>query len=91
MKYFLMGAVGSAFLLMGMAFLYGASGTTDLGVMARTLATGEFGWVNSVEGDAPQHLAGWTMTVVGIGLLLVGLGFKVGMAPFHLMFSQHPA
>lgn len=68
-KYFVMGAFASAFLLMGIAFIYGASGTTDL----RRLVT-DFGYVVSHSG---------TLLYAGVALILVGFGFKVGMVPFH--------
>ncbi len=70
LKYFLVGAFASAFLLLGIAFIYGASGTTDLVLLhqnAAALATG----------DARLYL------MLGLGLLGVGLGFKVAAVPFH--------
>jgi NADH-quinone oxidoreductase subunit N len=68
-KYFLLGAVASGFLLYGMALLYGATGSTrfvDLAV-----------WVSA-------HPALSPLFIVGTALLLVGFGFKVAAAPFHL-------
>lgn len=69
MKYFLLGAFSSAFLLYGIALLFGATGTTNVSVMAPLLATGL--------ADNPMFLA-------GAALLLVGLGFKVAAVPFHV-------
>ena len=66
MKYLLMGAFSSAFLLYGIAFIYGATGSTNL---ATILVTGS------------QN--GW-MLAAGIMLMIVGLGFKVGLVPFHM-------
>jgi NADH-quinone oxidoreductase subunit N len=66
-KYFFTGAFSSSFLLYGIAFLYGASGTTFLPAMGKAL-----------QGGSVSPLA-----VVGAGLLLVGFGFKVGSVPFH--------
>ncbi len=69
MKYFLLGAFASAFLLYGVAMSYGAAATTSIQGLARALA----GTTGS------QALA-----VVGAMLLLVGLGFKVSLVPFHM-------
>ncbi|EEH64633.1 proton-translocating NADH-quinone oxidoreductase, chain N [Gleimia coleocanis DSM 15436] len=67
LKYFILGAFASAFLLMGGALLYGATGTLSLSMMARVLP------------QSPALLFG----LVGCLLVLVGLLFKVGAAPFH--------
>ncbi len=68
-KYFLLGGVASAFLLYGIAFTYGATGTTNLVGIASFLSH------NLLENNV--------MLLAGMGLLLVGLGFKVAAAPFH--------
>ena len=68
MKYFLLGAFASAFLLFGIAMLYGYAGTMSLGGIADALAT-------QTGGDA--------ILLTGTGLLGVGLLFKVGAVPFH--------
>ncbi|MCK4631728.1 MAG: NADH-quinone oxidoreductase subunit N [candidate division Zixibacteria bacterium] len=68
-KYFVMGAFASAFLLMGIAFVFGASATTDL---RRIVA--DFSYI--------IYHSGLYM-YVGIALILVGFGFKIGMVPFH--------
>src|SRR5436190_12673093 len=70
LKYFLLGAFSSAFLLYGIALLYGATGTTSLPAIALRI-----GVVNS--GSAVLLLA-------GIAFLLVGFGFKVATVPFHM-------
>jgi NADH-quinone oxidoreductase subunit N len=69
MKYFLLGAFASAFLLFGVAMAYGAAATTSIHGLARALggSTGS------------QALA-----LVAALLLLVGLGFKVSLVPFHM-------
>jgi NADH-quinone oxidoreductase subunit N len=70
LKYFLLGAFASAFLLYGIALVYGASGTTNLtllGAQVRALGLGKS-----------------TMLLIGLPLLLVGFGFKVAAVPFHM-------
>src|SRR5579883_2879942 len=67
-KYFLLGAFASAFLLYGIAFFYGATGCTRLGAIAQAVGRG---------GLTPTML-------VGTALLLVGFGFKVALVPFHV-------
>jgi NADH-quinone oxidoreductase subunit N len=69
MKYFLLGAFSSAFLLYGIALCYGATGSTNLLAIAR--ATGD------PTGDG-------TLLLAGVGLLAVGFLFKVSAVPFHM-------
>ncbi|HEY2920874.1 MAG TPA: NADH-quinone oxidoreductase subunit N, partial [Candidatus Binatia bacterium] len=69
MKYFLMGAFATGFLLYGIALIYGATGSTNLNLIAEYLAKQPSEW--------PPYLIG------GGFLLLVGFAFKVGAAPFH--------
>ena len=69
LKYLIIGSVGSATLLYGLAFLYGATGSTDFSGIARALATGDLL-------DDP-------LLLTGIGLSAVGLAFKASIAPFH--------
>lgn len=64
-KYLLLGAMASAFLVYGIAFVYGASGTTNLLDLGRMIPT------------QPVLLS------VGLGLLMVGLAFKIALVPFH--------
>jgi NADH-quinone oxidoreductase subunit N len=70
MKYFITGSFSSAFLLYGVALLYGASGSTS---MARIAA--------AVAAAGPSTA---TLALLGTGLLLVGFGFKVASVPFHM-------
>jgi NADH-quinone oxidoreductase subunit N len=68
LKYFLLGSFATAFLLYGIALIYGATGTTNYAAI-RELA--------SLQGESQAT------AVIGMGLLLVGFGFKVALAPFH--------
>jgi NADH-quinone oxidoreductase subunit N len=67
-KYFLLGAFSSAFVLYGLALLYGYAGTVSLSGIRAATQTG-------------QH--GDTLLFLGLGLLAVGLLFKIGAVPFH--------
>jgi NADH-quinone oxidoreductase subunit N len=71
-KYFVLGGFSSAFLLYGIALVYGAVGTTNLSEMVATMS----GSVPLERNDA--------LVLAGVALLLVGLGFKVAAVPFHL-------
>ena len=68
MKYFLLGVFASSFLLYGVALVYGATGTTHIDRVAAALA-----------GKTPPPLL-----VIGVGLMLVGFGFKISSVPFHM-------
>lgn len=68
MKYFILGSFASAFLLYGMALIYGATGTTDLTQIAEKMA-------------APNFPA---LMLAGGAMLVIGFGFKIAMAPFHV-------
>ena len=67
LKYFLLGAFSSGFLVYGMALLYGATGTLDMG-----------GIGNAALGQ-PRNLLLWA----GMVLVLIGLAFKIAIVPFH--------
>jgi len=69
MKYFVLGALASGFLLYGMSLLYGVTGTLELPAMAQVLQAG-------VQEDM--------VLVFGLVFLVAGLGFKLGVAPFHM-------
>lgn len=70
LKYLIIGSVGSATLLYGLALIYGASGATGFQAIADGLRAGE-GMLSD------------SLTLVGVGLVAVGLAFKVSIAPFH--------
>ena len=67
-KYFFLGAFATGFLVYGIALVYGATGTTDIARLAEVAQTGK----NA------------TLLLVGAGLIIVGLGFKVAAVPFHM-------
>ena len=70
LKYFLLGAFSSAFLLYGIALVYGATGSTNLAVIAERMSRIDGGTV--------------ALMLAGIAFLLVGFGFKVATVPFHM-------
>jgi NADH-quinone oxidoreductase subunit N len=69
LKYLIVGSVGSATLLYGIALLYGATGATDFGAIASAISSG--------------GLANNAMLLTGIALCVAGLAFKASVAPFH--------
>jgi NADH-quinone oxidoreductase subunit N len=73
MKYFILGAFSSAFFLYGIALVYGATGSTNLNLIFRgSLTLPAFGDETPV------------LFLAGLGLLLVGFGFKIAAVPFHV-------
>jgi NADH-quinone oxidoreductase subunit N len=68
LKYLVLAATSAAFLLFGMALVYAATGTLELARMAA----------------APANGASGGMTLVGVALIVVGVGFKLALVPFHL-------
>jgi NADH-quinone oxidoreductase subunit N len=70
LKYFLLGAFSTAFLLYGIALVYGALGTTNLAEID-----------SRVSGMSAQAIV---LLPIGVGLLLIGFGFKVAAVPFHM-------
>lgn len=69
MKYFVLGAMSSGFLLYGISMLYGATGSLDLNEVAIATSTGT---------------ENTTILVFGLVFLMAGLAFKLGAAPFHM-------
>ncbi len=69
MKYFVLGALASGFLLYGMSMIYGATGSLDLAVDFKTIAL------------EPLNRAA---LVMGVVFIVSGLAFKLGAAPFHM-------
>lgn len=81
-KYLLLGAFASAFLLYGIALVYGSTGTTNLACVGRTLGASG-GPVGACDGAVSAGAASRGMLLAGVGLLAVGLGFKAALVPFH--------
>ncbi len=67
-KYFLLGSFATAFFLYGIALIFGATGTTRIGLIAAQL------------GNSTTPM----LATLGVGMVLIGLGFKVSAAPFHV-------
>jgi len=70
LKYFLLGAFASAFLLYGIALLYGATGSTSLAGIGSYVST--------------RSLLASPLLLVGIVLVLIGFGFKLALVPFQM-------
>jgi len=69
MKYFILGALASGFLLYGMSMLYGATGSLDISRVAAVIGSGT---VNP------------TILTFGLVFVVAGLAFKLGAVPFHM-------
>jgi len=70
LKYFLLGAFATAFLLYGMALIYATTGVLDIRDVAGHLASGRFSLT--------------PMFMIGLAMLIVGFGFKTAAVPFHM-------
>src|SRR5574343_2012155 len=69
MKYFVLGAMASGFLLYGMSMLYGATGSLQLDEVLQAIASGQI-----------KH----QVLVFGLVFIVAGLAFKIGAVPFHM-------
>jgi NADH-quinone oxidoreductase subunit N len=69
MKYFILGALASGFLLYGLSMMYGATGSLDISVVFKQIASGQF----------KQQVL-----VFGLVFIVAGLAFKLGVVPFHM-------
>ena len=69
MKYFVLGALASGFLLYGMSMMYGATGTLDINAMFKAIASGQV-----------RH----QVLIFGLVFIVSGLAFKLGVVPFHM-------
>jgi NADH-quinone oxidoreductase subunit N len=83
LKYFVLGAFSSAFFLYGVAMVYGATATTNLVNIKNLFAAN----IPAPIVSSTEPFAGTTLNspllLLGLGLMLVGLGFKVAAVPFH--------
>lgn len=70
LKYFLLGAFATGFLLYGMALIYGSTGTTKLNLIAKAVSE--------------NQLTSESLMLLGVVLLIIGFGFKVAAVPFHM-------
>jgi NADH-quinone oxidoreductase subunit N len=68
-KYFLLGAFSSGFFVYGTALVYGATGSTGMAAIVEAVSAGQYDLI-------------WMLS--GAALILVGLGFKVAVVPFHM-------
>ena len=69
MKYFVLGALASGFLLYGLSMMYGATGSLEIPKVFEQIATGR---INK------------DVLIFGVVFVVAGLGFKLGAAPFHM-------
>jgi NADH-quinone oxidoreductase subunit N len=69
LKYFLMGAFASGFVVYGVALVFGATGSTSFSTIVQAVGTAS---------------TNPTLLVIGAAFVLVGLGFKVAAVPFHM-------
>lgn len=69
MKYFVLGALASGFLLYGLSMMYGATGSLEIGEVFRAIGTGQ---INK------------QVLVFGVVFVVAGLAFKLGVVPFHM-------
>ena len=69
MKYFVLGAMASGFLLYGLSMMYGATGSLDIGTVFKLVGSGQV-----------KH----QVLVFGLVFIVSGLAFKLGAAPFHM-------
>jgi NADH-quinone oxidoreductase subunit N len=69
MKYFVLGALASGFLLYGLSMLYGATGSLDITTVFKAVASGQI-----------KH----QVLVLGLVFVVCGLAFKFGVVPFHM-------
>ncbi|MES2631781.1 MAG: NADH-quinone oxidoreductase subunit NuoN [Pseudomonadota bacterium] len=69
MKYFVLGAMASGFLLYGLSMMYGATGSLDIGTVFKVVSSGQV-----------KH----QVLVFGLVFIVAGLAFKLGAAPFHM-------
>ena len=69
MKYFVLGALASGFLLYGMSMMYGATGSLDINAVFKAINSGQI-----------RH----QVLIFGLVFIVAGLAFKLGVVPFHM-------
>ena len=69
MKYFVLGALASGFLLYGLSMMYGATGSLEISEVFKAIGTGQ---INK------------SVMILGVVFIVAGLGFKLGAVPFHM-------
>jgi NADH-quinone oxidoreductase subunit N len=74
LKYLMLAAMSSSFLLFGMALIYAISGTMSFHALATLPPSGT--------------ITATIMLVAGVGMMVVGIGFKLGIVPFHMWTSD---
>ncbi|MCX4958795.1 NADH-quinone oxidoreductase subunit NuoN [Streptomyces virginiae] len=79
-KYFLLGAFSSAFLLFGIALLYGYAGSVSYAVIADVVD----GTVANIDPALASTMGNDALLLIGGALIMAGLLFKVGAVPFHM-------
>ncbi|WP_335933622.1 NADH-quinone oxidoreductase subunit NuoN [Streptomyces sp. PTD5-9] len=79
-KYFLLGAFSSAFLLFGIALLYGYAGSVSYATVASVVD----GSVTGVDPALASTMGNDALLLIGGAMILTGLLFKVGAVPFHM-------
>jgi NADH-quinone oxidoreductase subunit N len=70
LKYFLLGAFATGFLLYGMALIYGSTGSTKLSIISKVVSEGQ--------------IISEPLMLMGVVLLIIGFSFKVAAVPFHM-------
>ena len=75
LKYFLLGSFATAFFLYGIALFFGATGSTSIAAIHDGLL---------ITGSAASRFASPTLSLLAVAMILIGLGFKVSAAPFHI-------
>ncbi|MGK2931634.1 MAG: NADH-quinone oxidoreductase subunit N [Solirubrobacterales bacterium] len=76
LKYLIIGSLGSATLLYGLALIYGVSGATEFPQIAA-------GFLGDGSTESVNELISDPLALVGVGMVAVGLAFKISIAPFH--------
>jgi NADH-quinone oxidoreductase subunit N len=80
LKYFVLGAFSSAFLLYGIALLYGGTGSTNFIAIRNFFGVNVGSSGQPAAGNVPIHDG---LILLGLALVIVGLGFKIAAVPFH--------